>query len=177
MDVAGIDEEMDVICWLIIPTPSWDRWILPQRIPFALFYFLNQCKSRGSIFCLSNIYLANSPNIAQEKQKQHFLHFTVVTSATNPWPFYWGGDNNLVDICGICNNCGNKLNIFSFHMNWHNGAKAPHWSWCVPSILGHFYFHPTLGPNPHSRSVSMGACFGRETKHCQRHNGPRVLTL
>lgn len=125
MDVAGIDEETDVICWLIIPTPSWDRRVLPQRIAFlSLIFPIN-----------ANVVIPHFGSLISHimsrtwwKKAKASEYSSVVTCVTNPRPLYRWGDNPPVDICWICNHCGKILNIFNFHMIWYHGMPPTFWT-------------------------------------------------
>ena len=65
MDVAGIEEGMDVIYGLIIPTPSWDHMIMIMGSPQIALKILSlslsvKCDCK---FAFSDFSLTNSPMI------------------------------------------------------------------------------------------------------------------
>ena len=141
MDAAGIDEETDVICWLIIPTPSWDRWILPQRTAFSLSYFLNQCKSCVSIFCLSDL----SYNATQQ--------WTVVNHATTVEKSCKAFILTCATLVETINSCeGVPRAYFGLKTGKCLNNQKNFWLWWrrVAAILGHFIEVETIPSIPHS---------------------------
>ena len=65
MDVAGIEEGMDVIYGLIIPTPSWDHMIMIMGSLRIALKILSLSLSVNAFLqiCLSDFSLTNSPMI------------------------------------------------------------------------------------------------------------------
>ena len=118
MDVAGIDEETDVICWLIIPTPSWDRRVLPQRITFLSLIF--PINANLVIPYLGFPTYTTSPKISQSNDRIEKECSSVQWWCVLPIHFIDGGEMPAPWLMFVewATTVEKWLNIFNFQMKW-----------------------------------------------------------